>query len=58
VSDESAVSANASKRTDDRELTLVEATSRIKAIEDMMHPLLLLANQIVALMMAIQAQTE
>jgi hypothetical protein len=41
-------------RTDEPDLTLIENTSRIKAIEEIMHRLLPLAHQAAA----IQAQTE
>jgi hypothetical protein len=58
MSDGSVVTTNAGTRIDDQELSLAEATSRIKAIKDMMHPLLPLTDQVVALTVAIQAQTE
>jgi hypothetical protein len=58
MSDGSVVTTNAGTRIDDQELSLAEATSRIKAIKDMMHPLLPLADQVAALTVAIQAQTE
>jgi hypothetical protein len=40
------------------DLMLAEATTCIKAIEEMMHPIRPLANQVAALATAIQAQTE
>jgi hypothetical protein len=58
MSSASAAATNAGTGTNEPDLTLTEATSCIKAIEDMMHPLLPLADQVAALAAAIQAQTE
>jgi hypothetical protein len=53
MSDESAANAATGLRVDDRELTMAEVTARIKAIEDMMHPLIPLVDQVAALTIAI-----
>lgn len=58
MSDESAANAATGLRVDDRELTMAEVTTRIKAIEDMMHPLIPLVDQVAALAIAIAQQTE